>query len=164
MNSIQQTFFIPADYVEQSTDIIGFWPGQSPIHMVPLNVKLLDNKIDSRKTSVLITGRLVDNCDLIDSDDQPILGKKDDLVGVWYKPGMKAIVELGGVKTLIIPNGEKDIGKGSPMKLFRVLSKTKGSRLPIEADYRTTSKNDITPFTTGTNNVDSDDTELVPYF
>jgi hypothetical protein len=42
------------------------------------------------------------------------------------------------------PNGEKDVGKKLPMKLYEVKSKSVGTALPLTSDFRRNSINDVT--------------------
>lgn len=139
----------PEGYVKQAGDIVGFWNYENgPIHATPLYVTLSDSKIDATKSSALIHCRLVDALDVDspnssenDEEREQIHAKAGDLVGVWYKPGMVAIKQLGGVKVFMYATGEKkDVKKPSPMIVFEVLSKEKGAPLRIEADRRDKSK------------------------
>lgn len=141
-------------YEDQSGELIGYWdPEECYIHVIPKEVTLFDNKIDTKKPSILIIGELVDECILLppttddDDSDGPIIGKVGDLVGIWYSPGMRGIINLGGEPTLIAANGLKEIkNKPNDMKLYMVRSKKKGFKLPVTNDYRKDSLMVKTPF------------------
>lgn len=131
----------PSGYKNQSTDVVGMWSPElsDSIHFVPKGVKLFDSSIDKSKPSCLVIGSLIDPCTLVtreDGEDEPVDGITGSIVGVWYKPGMRALLNLQGVKVWITPDGEKDIGKPSPMKLFKVLAPEVGQRLSILEDSR----------------------------
>jgi hypothetical protein len=143
MTNNNQAPKIPAGYKEQSTDIVGFWNFKTcaPLHFIPKYVRLSDSNIDPNKSSTLVIGELIENCALEDKDGNEVLGGKGQLVGVWAKPGMKAISNLAGVAVYMYQDGEVDIGKPNPMILFKVMAKTRGAALVIEADYRKSSRN-----------------------
>ncbi len=150
VESTGQTPKAPEGYLKQSTDILGFWdPDKTEsIHFIPLEVKLFDSQIEPHKPSAIVVGKLVDATTLKapGGEDEIVEGKPGDIIGVWYKPGMSAIKNLGGVKVFMYPNGEVDTGKPNPMKLFEVLAKTKGSELAVTQDFRDKSKNVSTTF------------------
>lgn len=136
-------------YEDQSGELVGYWdPEVTYIHVVPKEVTLFDNKIDSKKPSILVIGELFEEC-LLDppgEDEEPIIGMPGALVGLWYGPGMRGIINLGGQPTLIAPNGIKDTGKPNDMKLYIVRAKQKGFKLPVTNDYRKNSLQVKTPF------------------
>lgn len=130
---------LPAGYVDQSDDLVGFWdPELHPtVHFIPQEAKVFDSQIEKTKSSVLVIGTLVDGQKLaLAKNEGEVIGKPGDRVGIWAKPGMKALKDNKGVRTLIIPAGEKDTGKPNPMKLFTVASATKGDVLYITEDRR----------------------------
>lgn len=147
---------VPKGYRDQSTDVVGFWNPElsEAIHFVPFGAKLLDAHRSSReapKASYIILGRLVDDAILQVKEDEeqaPIEGKAGDIVGIWYKPGMKALLRHTGHKVWMTPNGEKDVGQPSPMKLFKILSPddARADLLPILEDTRDKSAGLPTPF------------------
>lgn len=133
----------PAGYVEESGDIVGFWdPEQAPIHFVPRTVRLFDSTIDASKPGALLFGELIDPTivNTPGEDSVPAQAKKGDMVGIWLKPGMKALAQLGGVPVYMLQDGELDTGKPNPMKTFKILRKARGTALIVEADYRVRSK------------------------
>ena len=133
---------VPQGYTEQSSDIVGFWDSDEgpPIHFIPRSCRMFDSKIDPKKTSTLVVGELVDDLPVTTADDEEVLATKGQKVGVWTKPGMAALKELAGVPVYMYQDGEKDTGKPSPMKLFKVMSKGRGAKLPLTGDYRKLSK------------------------
>ena len=136
----------PEDFTERGGDLIGFWdPELTPIHCIPLSVKLFDGNIEADKPSILMTVELVSPAGVrppkdTEAGEEPFVAPAGSLVGVWYKPGMKSVRDLCGVPCYITPNGEKDTGKPNPMKLFKVESKETGTRIPVTEDTRDESK------------------------
>lgn len=147
----------PQGYEKQSTDIIGFWDPDiiagenTPIHFTPLEVKLFDSRLDSRKPSAIIVGKLIDPIPMSapGGEDEVVECKRGDIVGVWYKPGMSAIKQLAGVGVFMYPTGEIDTGKPNPMVTYEVKSKHKGTELHVSLDGRKDSKNVGTGFAGG---------------
>lgn len=133
----------------RSDDVAGYWlPDEMDILCVPINVKLFDSSIDKTKVSALISVTLksptvIENADKEDKVKR--IGKEGEIVGIWYKPGMRAIRDCAGVETYISQTGEKDTGKGNPMKVYTVKAEG-GERLPIVEDTRVHSSNQATPF------------------
>jgi hypothetical protein len=88
-------------------------------------------------------------------EDEVVECKRGDIIGVWYKPGMSAIKQLGGVKVFLYPTGEIDTGKPNPMKTYDVLSRTKGTELQVSQDGRKESRHVSTTFTGGARSADA---------
>jgi hypothetical protein len=132
----------PAGYVEQSGDIVGFWTGEGAVHFIPRFVRMFDSNLDPAKTSTLLVGELVDPCPEVTppESEEKVLAGKGDKIGIWTKPGMRALSDLGGVPVYMYLDGEKDIGKPSPMKMYKIMSRSRGQKLPVEADFRVKSK------------------------
>jgi hypothetical protein len=129
---------IPAGYKEQSEDIFGFWDSTSgeTIHMIPRFFRLFDSKLDPTKASTLLIAELVEPIRVENSKGETVIADKGELVGVWTKAGMVAIKNLGGVDVYMYQKGEKDTGKGNPMKLYKILSQAKGVKVPFSGDFR----------------------------
>lgn len=138
---------IPEGYAEQSGDIVGFWaPELSPtIHFIPTEARAFDSKLEKKKSSVLVLGTLKDAIPLIRNDEE-VAGKAGDIVGVWYKPGMKAIRDLAGTPVFMFASGELDTGKPNPMIVFKVFAKSKGQTLLLGEDFRKDSVATELPF------------------
>jgi hypothetical protein len=149
---------VPAGYSEQSSDIVGFWDGQGAIHFIPRFVRMFDSNIDRAKSSTLLIGTLVDPCKVIKSgeDKEEILAGKGQQVGIWTKPGMSALKNLGGTSVYMYEEGEKDTGKPNPMKLYKVMSKSQGQKLPVEGDFRKFSKPTAAPASTPSDTMTDD--------
>ena len=130
----------PANYKKQSDDVIGFWMGDGPIHGKPLSARLFDSGIDSHRPSILIAFELLEPCKVSRKEDgttDTFEAPKGAIVGVWGKPGMKAVARLAGQPVYMVQAGTKDIGKGNPMKLYEVSSPGKpGAMIPIVSDTR----------------------------
>jgi len=138
-----QSVKAPAGYSEEKGDITGFWdPQTGPIHMIPRSVRLFDSKVDATKVSALLYAELIDPCTVVAdlATKETTIAKKGDLVGVWLKPGMKALANLGGVPAYMYEDGVLDTGKPNPMTVFKVMRKSRGAQLPVEADFRSRSK------------------------
>lgn len=142
-------FELPKGYVQESTDVVGFWVGEKkrPIHGVPLFVNLSDSDIDESKPSALLFIRLVDPCKVCPADGEgkmkdreEIEAKPGDIVGVWFSAGMKDIAMAAGRKTFMVFTGEKDVGKPSKLKVYKVLcEKGEPKRIPVREDRRSES-------------------------
>jgi hypothetical protein len=134
----------PSGYEKQATDLVGFWDPNivagetTPIHFVPLEVKLFDSKLEPRKVSAIVVGKLVDPMPLSapGGEGEVVEGAAGDLVGVWYKPGMSALKTLANVKVYMVPTGEISTGKPNPMKTYDCLSAKKGAELHVTQDLR----------------------------
>jgi len=132
---------IPEGFSERSDDIVGTWNSDGPgIRCIPRFAKTFDSKLDKSKPSVLLFAELVQPCDVATQDGDVIEARAGEMVGIWVKPGMKAIARHRDVDTWIVVKGEKDVGKASPMKLFTVASKHEGLPLEITEDYRVQSR------------------------
>lgn len=140
-------YAIPEGYAEQSGDIVGFWaPELNPtIHFTPTEARAFDSKLEPKKSSVLVMGILKDPIPLI-RDKEEVAGKAGDTIGVWYKPGMKAIRDLAGVPVFMFASGELDTGKPNPMIVFKVFAKSKGQSLLMSEDFREKSTDNELPF------------------
>lgn len=140
---------VPKDYEEIPDDIGAFWdPELQPIiHLTIKSAKVFDSSIDKSKPSILLTCTL--NAPALlrskDEDGNPIevMGKKGDTVGVWGKPGMKnKVLNLAGVDLFLSQTGEKNVGKGNPMKTYSVRANPKGvgKKIPLIEDTRDKSR------------------------
>lgn len=156
----------PANFEQQSADIQAYWEaasqgsakappneGSPAILFTPLHVTLSDNKREADKSSTLLHARLERPCLLKSAvkEEGYRTFPKGAIVGIWTKPGMKAIRDnnLAGVQVWM-KNGQeiggqlvkfKDIGKGSDMVLFDIRwdpseQKEKGKKLTVTADNR----------------------------
>lgn len=143
---------VPSGYQERTDDVKGFFNEEyGAIHFIPVEVKAMDSDQDPEKPSCLIFGRLYKPCmlDTKQGDEKvQIQGEEGDIVGVWYKPGMKALRNLGGEPTWMHLSGYKDTGKRNPMAVYTILSAQLGSPLPLAEDLRRTSKAKALPFQT----------------
>lgn len=146
----------PKGYEKQNTDVSGYWTEDQPIHFIPKGVKLLDGNIQKIKPSIIVMGELVEATVVANKDEDPREARPGEIVGVWYKPGMRGIEQCSGLKTWldldIDPStGQqrtKDVKKGNPMNLYLVQTApgSKKSRVPIIEDAREKSRQVATPF------------------
>lgn len=144
-------------YKEQGDDLVGFYApdvegATELLHFIPLEARLTDSKLDSTKPSILVIASLVDETILVTKDEGGaalIVGKPGERFGVWAKPGMRALRKLAGQRVIMYPEGERDTGKGNPMKLYKILAAEVGEPLPITDDLRKESKHVATFLTRG---------------
>jgi hypothetical protein len=138
-------FKAPAGFVDQNADVVGFYdPEVEPvIHFVPIEAVLSDSNLDETKVSILIFGKLTEPCKLVETvkSGNVVSGAKGDMVGIWAKPGMRALRNLGGEPVIMYPDGERDTGKPNKMIAYKVLAAKKAGKLPIVEDRRDKSKN-----------------------
>jgi hypothetical protein len=131
----------PKGLQSHSDDIVAFWDYETGgIYCIPKFVKLSDSKLDRSKVSYLMFATLVRPRLLATGEGVSSQCKEGDLIGVWLKPGMRNVRRCAGAKTWIEYTGEKDVGKGNPMKTFTVDSDGTGTVLPILEDNRQHSK------------------------
>ena len=144
----------PKGYEKKNTDVKGYWTEDEPIHFIPRGVKLLDGNIDKDKPTAIIVGELVERAIISVKDEDPIEGAVGDIVGVWYKPGMRDIALCAGLKVWLDQDLDDDgvqrtkkMKKGNPMKLYTVTSAPgKPVRIPITEDTRKESRRKVTAF------------------
>jgi hypothetical protein len=150
---------LPEGGQEITGDIVGYWDWEkSAIRCIPRSVKMFDGQIEPHKVSILILAELTRPCQTYikadednedDGDEEGRVYTKTgvgQMVGVWYKPGMRAIVMKGGVDCYIKQEGEKKTGKPNPMKKFKVVAGPGGFKLPIIEDTREESEDVLTAF------------------
>ncbi len=148
----------PAGFEEvQNVDsIVGFVdPHETPVTLIPRAAKLMDNTAERTKSATLVICELCQDA-LVTTKEGRIPASKGDLVGLWYKPGMRPIKNYAGVELWIAGDGERDIGKPSPMKVYKILARkgAKGSKLQVIDDIRRQSKQA---------DVDDDDSYVPPF-
>lgn len=140
---------MPEGFEDASADLVGYWDLVAPIFVIPLYITLSDSKLEPLKTSVLIHCKAVQDTKVIKDEEtgEYVDVRAGDLVGVWYKPGMKAIGTCKDIPVYLYQDGELDTGKKNPMKVFKVGIKSGSPRvpLPIMADYRKTSRRNQIP-------------------
>lgn len=124
----------------------GFRAGSPPILFVPIDVALSDSKLEEKKTSTLLFGKLERECLLRSAVDDEGYKKfaKGSLIGIWTKPGMRPLQNLAGV-VVWMRNGVKindnivlfkDVDKPSPMVQFDIRNEKLGAKLPVREDRR----------------------------
>lgn len=133
---------VPPGYEERSSSVSGFWTEETPIHFRAEEVHLFDSALNPTRASALIIGRLKADCPLVSSEKTPVQGRTGELVGVWYRPGLSALPNIGQADVYVVPNGTKDVGKPSPMKVYRVYSSAPTGLRLLGRDYRSKSKSD----------------------
>lgn len=139
----------PEGFVRQSGDIAGTWVSATPIIGIPRSAKLMDSQMDDKKAAALVLFELTKPC-IIDAEGEFRTAEEGEIVGVWYKPGMRALRWLRDVEVFMKMEPEskwKDTGKDSAMITYEVTSLKKGLPMMILEDYRETSA----PFVDGNN-------------
>lgn len=124
-------------------DPIGYWDEEAgPCYFIPKYAHVFDGNIEKSKPAVLIMGTLTAATPLFTGkgeEKEVFGGKEGDFIAVWGKPGMAALKNMCGVPVKLWQEGEKDVGKPNPMKLYKVATKGKPSDespLPIKKDTR----------------------------
>jgi len=134
---------IPDGYQDQSDDIVGFWVPESglPVHGTVLGACLFDQTIEPQKSSGIIILTLLSPCTVWSKEENgPVLCNVGDRVGVFAKPGMRAIKRAQGQGVWMRLTGEVDTGKPNPMKTFDVLYPSRTKDIEIIRDDRKESK------------------------
>lgn len=131
---------------EVSTDLVGFYnykDGDNTIYFVPISVTLMDSNINPHQPQALIIARLTKPAKVVagKGDDMEVVqANAGDMIGIWYKPGMRPIANCGGVETKMYQEGSKDTGMPTEMLCFRVAAKGNGKHLSVIEDRRDKSR------------------------
>lgn len=128
------------EYVLVSSDVLGFWNGEGTIHFRPTSKKIFKNKKFPDRDSVMIVGVALGKADLVTADGDELQASSGDIIGVWYSPGMRELLGLCDCKVKMKADGERDVGKGSPMKAYKIARSNSDTPrpLPTSYDYRRT--------------------------
>ena len=135
-------------------DVEGYWdPTKTAIRCKPISVKLFDGNIDPKRPAILLIAELVLPCkiaykaDANDDDWSYRKAKTGTMVGIWYKAGMRGVVNKAGVDCYIkLTDKTKDTGKPNEMKIYEVRAGAGGMRIPITEDVRHKSATVTTDF------------------
>jgi hypothetical protein len=133
------SYTVPKGMKKTTGDVVGFHDMESgPIHGIPRAAKLSDSKIKPQNISCFVIFELLEACK-VTQDDVESMAMPGDMVGVWTKPGMRAIAKQCGVPVFMIHTGEKDLGKPgfNPMKTYDIhIGEGKGTLIPVIEDNR----------------------------
>ena len=134
-----------------TSDVVGYWDsdGDFPITGIPeKGVIAIDSGIDKTKPSLLTKWKATVPTVVKDSEDNENICKAGDLVGVWYKPGMRDMRTLAGIEVTMArnPSKDKDTGKGNPMKAFEIRASGTGELMRLTEDRREKSRGAKTVF------------------
>lgn len=131
----------PAGFVKAKAELEAYWdPDDGPVYCILHSYKAFDSNMQKTKTATLITAELLEDTILRDPDDKDV--KKTypsgTTFGIWGKPGLKEAKQHAKVPVFIEYVGDKDTGKGNPMKLFEVSydPKNPGEKLICTEDQR----------------------------
>lgn len=152
-----QDFDVDESFAVSTGDVIGYWdPEKSACMCIPRGVKIFDGNIDDRRPAMLLVceatrnGIVIQRRDSKEDDWEHARTKKGDMIGVWYKPGMRGILNRGGVECkILLTDKEIDTGKPNPMPVYEVKAARVGTSIPVLEDSRVESRHAKTPFTTG---------------
>jgi len=139
-------FSIPEGFEEITTDIVGTWEPteHQVIECTPLYVSASDSTIEETKPSVLITCRAGRNpVKVVTKDGEETDTTEGCLFGVWFRSGMRNILECADATVLVVRDGEVKIkNKPNDMIRFRVFAKkgTPKKTLELRFDWRKQSK------------------------
>jgi len=132
----------PEDMRPQSDSVEGYWEDEkSAILCIPRFARVFDGNIVKERPSLLIVVELTAPTTVslkIEGEDEydVFTAEKGRMVGVWGKPGMRAIKDLCGVEVWMKRSGVKNTGKGNPMITYDIRAKQLGTRIPITEDTR----------------------------
>jgi hypothetical protein len=142
-------FEAPEGASEITGDIVGYWNyNKSAIRCIPRSVKMFDGNLEKHKVSCLILAELTKPCPVFTVEDDKThtyqVAPTGQMVGIWYKPGMRAVVNKAGVDCYIKRDSKKDkitknvshLKKPNPMKGFLVMAGPGGIKIPIIEDTR----------------------------
>lgn len=137
---------LPGGYEERSEDIVAFLNvDQEPVHFTPRGVKAIDGPSEPQKSAFIIYGDYIGG-PCLDDAGLPVTPKEGARVGLWYRPGMRAIAGQSDVDCFIYLKGERDTGKVNTMKLYSVSTRVRGGPLLLTEDLRKQSKDQPSPF------------------
>lgn len=145
----------PKGYEKKNSDPVGFWTEDEPCHFVPRSAKLLDGTRVKERPSIMVIGELIEPTIVARKNEDPFEARTGDIIGVWYKPGMKDIAKLGNIKVWLDKDVDEKTGeqkttptKNGPMKLYTVDGEPgkKGVLIPISEDTRVKAVNATTAF------------------
>lgn len=136
---------------EVTLDLLGFYDfkdAEDNIFFVPIDVLLMDGNIKKEVPAALIRARLTKPCKVktaVKEGKEIIQANKGDLIGIWYKPGMKAIANCAGVECQMYQAGSMDTGMPTEMLIFKIAKKhgAEGKKLVIAEDRRDKSKGEV---------------------
>lgn len=144
-----EDFDLPEGASEISGDIVGYWDWEkSAIRCIPRSVKMFDGSLEPHKVSCLVMAELTRPCKVYTTEEDKTktyqLAPVGQMVGIWYKPGMRSIVGKCGIDCYIKRDESKDkitknmkgVKDPNPMKGFLVMAGPGGTKIPIIEDMR----------------------------
>ena len=138
---------LPEGFEEATSDLDSFWDYAGEIRVIPLGYTLSDPK-DKKKPSILIHCELAADREMTNAEGETVMFHQGARVGVWYKPGLKELMNFGGVTTFLAFKDEIDVGQIQPMKRYYVAGPkgARGKRLQCLGDYRKATRNMALPW------------------
>jgi hypothetical protein len=144
----------PEGFEDVSSDIEAVYDYRhcKEVFVRPLHYTVSDSK-DKKKPNILIHCDLVKPAVLVDmSDDSDDTTAREfpagTRIGIWYRPGLRQLMQCAGSVTFISFEGDRDVGQIQPMKVFKV-SRKKGSsaeQLLSSGDYRKVTRHMALPW------------------
>lgn len=142
----------PEGFEDVSVEVEAFYDFRytKEVFIKPLGVTVSDSK-DKKKPSILIHAELMKDAELVSMAEDDDNGEDVVLkmfpagtrIGLWYRPGLRSILQCADAVTYVALSGEKDVGQIQPMKTFKI-SRRKGApakQLACTADYRKVTRN-----------------------
>lgn len=119
----------PDGFEDVSVDVVAVYDYRTTTDAFirPLGYTVSDSK-DKKKPAILIHADLLKPATLIpmgDDSTDPREFAAGSRIGLWYRPGMRGIMQCSGAVTYLAFTGDKDVGQILPMKTFKV-SRKKG--------------------------------------
>lgn len=136
----------PEGFEDVSSDIeavYDFKHTPEPIYVRPKHYTLSDAK-DGSKPAILIHAELMQPAPLVDMKDdseESVVREypAGTMIGIWYRPGLRQIMQCAGAVTFVAHLGKQDTGNPfNKMEAFKV-ARAKGEKaeqLSCSADYR----------------------------
>lgn len=133
----------PDGFEDVSVDVVAVYDYRTTpdVFIRPLGYSVSDSK-DKKKPAILIHADLLKPTTLIpmgdDDSTEPREFAAGSRIGLWYRPGMRGIMQCSGAVTYLAFAGDKDVGQIQPMKTFKV-SRKKGETsadLSCLSDFR----------------------------
>lgn len=125
------------EYVEEANEIVGTWDLQGVLNFRPMSQRTFRNKKFKERDTTLIIGIALAPASCTDKDGVAFTCEAGDAVGVFYKAGMRALLNMGECRVKIKrdPELDKDVGKGKDMHGFRVKRHSEDTPKPLNVAY-----------------------------
>lgn len=143
--SVSSRTATPDGFEDVTSDVVAVYDYRTTteVFIRPLGYTLSDSK-DKKKPAILIHAELLKPAVLIpmgderDDSTEPRTFATGSRIGLWYRPGMRGIMQCSGTSTYLAFTGEKDVGQIQAMKTFKVSRKKSetSAELSCLSDFR----------------------------